>query len=43
MLEAGMKAPDFTLLDKNGDNVSLSDFLGAGIPARGCGSDSAGR
>ena len=28
MLEAGMKAPDFTLLDKNGDNVSLSDFLG---------------
>ena len=28
MLEAGMKAPDFTLPDKNGDNVSLSDFLG---------------
>ena len=23
-----MKAPDFTLMDKNGNNVSLSDFLG---------------
>ena len=28
MLEVGMKAPDFTLLDKRGNNVSLSDFLG---------------
>lgn len=28
MLEAGMKAPQFTLPDKNGNMVSLSDFLG---------------
>lgn len=28
MLEAGMKAPDFTLEDKDGNKVSLSDFLG---------------
>ena len=28
MLEVGMKAPDFTLLDKDGNKVSLSDFLG---------------
>ena len=28
MLEIGMKAPDFTLLDKDGKEVSLSDFLG---------------
>lgn len=28
MLEIGMKAPNFTLQDKNGNNVSLSDFLG---------------
>ena len=28
MLEAGMKAPDFTLNDKNGNSVSLSDFKG---------------
>ena len=28
MLEAGMKAPDFTLIDKEGKAVSLSDFLG---------------
>ena len=28
MLAAGMKAPDFTLVDKDGKNVSLSDFLG---------------
>ena len=28
MLEVGMKAPQFTLLDKNGNMVSLSDFLG---------------
>ena len=28
MLEAGMKAPDFTLTDKEGKAVSLSDFLG---------------
>lgn len=27
-MEAGMKAPDFTLTDKNGNKVSLSDFLG---------------
>ena len=28
MLEVGMKAPDFTLRDKLGISVSLSDFLG---------------
>ncbi len=28
MLESGMKAPDFTLNDKNGNAVSLSDFKG---------------
>ncbi len=28
MLKTGMKAPDFTLEDANGKNVSLSDFLG---------------
>ncbi len=28
MLEAGTKAPDFTLPDQNGRAVSLSDFLG---------------
>lgn len=28
MLEAGTKAPDFTLPDKDGKGVSLSDFLG---------------
>ena len=28
MLKIGEKAPDFTLQDKNGNNVSLSDFLG---------------
>lgn len=28
MLEVGMKAPEFTLPDKNGNMVSLSDFLG---------------
>ena len=28
MIEAGMKAPDFTLNDQNGNTVSLSDFLG---------------
>ena len=28
MLEAGMQAPAFTLADKDGKNVSLSDFLG---------------
>ena len=26
MLEVGMKAPDFTLQDKERNNVSLSDF-----------------
>ena len=28
MLEVGMRAPDFTLLDKDGASVSLSDFFG---------------
>ncbi len=28
MLTVGQKAPDFTLTDKNGRSVSLSDFLG---------------
>ena len=28
MLQIGMKAPDFTLLDKDGNEVSLSNFLG---------------
>ena len=28
MLETGMKAPEFTLNDKDGNVVSLSDFLG---------------
>ena len=28
MLDVGMKAPDFTLEDKDGHRVSLSDFLG---------------
>ena len=28
MLEAGMKAPDFTLKDQNGNEVSLKDFAG---------------
>ena len=28
MLEVGMKAPEFTLFDKDGNAVSLSDFLG---------------
>jgi len=28
MLEAGMKAPDFTLKDKDGSDVRLSDFAG---------------
>ncbi len=28
MLTVGQKAPDFTLTDKNGKSVSLSDFLG---------------
>ena len=28
MIEIGMKAPEFTLLDKDGNTVSLSDFLG---------------
>ncbi|MBQ1206726.1 MAG: thioredoxin-dependent thiol peroxidase [Clostridia bacterium] len=28
MLEVGMKAPDFTLFDKDGNPVTLSSFLG---------------
>ena len=28
MLQTGIKAPDFTLADKDGNQVSLSDFLG---------------
>ena len=28
MLEAGTKAPDFTLCDQNGQEVKLSDYLG---------------
>lgn len=28
MLEKGMKAPEFTLQDKNGNEISLSDFAG---------------
>lgn len=28
MLEVGMKAPGFSLPDKNGNMVSLSDFIG---------------
>ena len=28
MLEVGTKAPEFTLPDKDGNSVSLSDFLG---------------
>lgn len=31
MLETGMKAPDFTLPDKDGNPVSLSDLLGKKI------------
>ena len=31
MLQAGMKAPDFTLLDPSGKPVSLSDFFGKRI------------
>lgn len=31
MLEAGMKAPNFTLFDKDGREVSLADFLGKKI------------
>jgi len=28
MLEIGVKAPDFTLIDKDGNSISLSDFAG---------------
>ena len=28
MLEVGMKAPEFTLTNKDGNSISLSDFLG---------------
>lgn len=30
MLQVGTKAPDFTLLDKDGNEVTLSDFYGKG-------------
>lgn len=33
MLEAGIKAPDFTLEDKDGNQVSLSDFKGKKVVA----------
>ena len=31
MLQAGMKAPEFTLMNQDGNPVSLSDFLGKRI------------
>ncbi|MBE6559396.1 MAG: thioredoxin-dependent thiol peroxidase [Ruminococcaceae bacterium] len=31
MLDVGMKAPDFTLEDKDGRRVSLADFLGTQV------------
>lgn len=31
MLDVGIKAPDFTLPDKDGNNISLSDFIGKKI------------
>jgi len=31
MLDIGTEAPDFTLPDQNGDDVSLSDFSGKKI------------
>ena len=31
MLETGLKAPEFTLADQNGKNVSLSDFKGSKV------------
>ena len=31
MLEKGSKAPDFTLCDKDGREVSLSDFAGSKV------------
>ena len=31
MLEVGMKAPDFTLMDQNGQEIRLSDYLGKKI------------
>lgn len=31
MLQIGMKAPEFTLLNQNGDSVSLSDYIGKKI------------
>ena len=31
MLEVGLKAPEFTLLDKDSNPVNLSDFLGKKI------------
>lgn len=32
MLEVGMKAPDFTLFDKDGNEVTLSSYYGKGTP-----------
>ena len=34
MLEVGMKAPDFSLLDKDGNTVRLSDFQGKKVVGR---------
>ncbi len=32
MLQVGMKAPDFTLFDKDGNEVTLSSYYGEGTP-----------
>ena len=32
MIKEGTKAPNFTLNDKDGNSVSLSDFLGKNLP-----------
>ena len=36
MLETGIKAPDFTLIDKDGNMVSLSDFAGRKVIPLSC-------
>ena len=36
MLEAGTKAPDFHLPDKDGKEVKLSDFLGKKVVEELC-------